>query len=117
MKFMLRDLLWLTLVLCVAFSWLHSSRKQRNEYQSIIDTHNKVQEAWKAETAETIERYRQAALDPAAYQKALPIRDQEMSPEQLERHFEEARTRALLYSLRPEQQFRSVNSPAHKASE
>ena len=102
MKFVLRDLLWLVLVLAVAFSWFHSNRKQRDELQAIIDQQNKLIEAWKVETAETIERYRQAALDPVAYQKGLPLPDQEMTSEQLERYREEARTRALLYRLRPE---------------
>src|SRR5437764_12737918 len=102
MKFTLRDLLWLVLVLSVAFSWFSASRKQEAELRSTIDRHNRLLEAWKAETAETIERYRQAALDPVAYQEGIARRDREMSPAQLKHHLEEARTKDRLYSPQPD---------------
>jgi hypothetical protein len=79
MKFTVRDLLWLTLVAAVAFSWFYSDRKRSAELQSTIQRHNKWLDEWKAETAEIIEGYRKAAMAPVAYQEFLYRRNQEIA--------------------------------------
>jgi hypothetical protein len=79
MKFTLRDLLWLTLVLAVAFAWFNSDRRRDAEIRSEIDRHYKWQDEWKAETAETIETYRKAALDPVTYREFVYRRNQEIA--------------------------------------
>jgi hypothetical protein len=93
-RFTIRDVLWLILVAAVAFSWFRSDRKHQAELEAAIDRQNKLLEAWKTETADTIERYREAALDPVAYQDELARRN---------KHVQEAnRLRSLQLRLRPE---------------
>jgi|tagenome__1003787_1003787.scaffolds.fasta_scaffold17784436_1 hypothetical protein len=79
MKVTLRDLLWLILVCGVALAWFNSDRRRDAEVRSIIDRHYKWQDEWKAETAETVETYRKAALDPVAYREFVYRRNQEVS--------------------------------------
>jgi hypothetical protein len=82
MKFTLRDLLWLTLVLALALSWFNSDRRRDAELRATTDRHNKWLDEWKAETSETIEGYRKAALDPLAYREFVYKRNQEVAKAQ-----------------------------------
>jgi hypothetical protein len=77
MKFTLRDLLWLTLVLAVALSWFNSDRRRDAELRATTDRHNKWLDEWRAETSKTIEGYRKAALDPVAYREFVYKRNQD----------------------------------------
>jgi hypothetical protein len=79
LRFSIRDVLWLTLVLAVALAWFNSDRNRESELRATVDRHNKWLDEWKLETAETIEGYRKAALDPVAYREFVYKRNQEVA--------------------------------------
>jgi hypothetical protein len=79
MKLTLRDLLWLVLVVAVAFGWLHSDRRRAAELQSTVDRHNKYLDQWRADTDETLKSYRKAAFDSPGYREWIQQRDRDLA--------------------------------------
>ena len=92
MEFTLRDLLWLVLVAALASSWLHSDRQRIAETQAVKDRYDEWLEQFRAETDETLKRYRQAAFDNPAFREWIDQRERGIAAY---RDFQNERNRAL----------------------
>jgi hypothetical protein len=64
MKLTIRDLLWLILVCAIALAWLQSDRRRVAELHEQAASRNTTIEDWKSSIAESLLRFKTAAIDP-----------------------------------------------------
>ena len=79
MKLTLRDLLWLILAAAIALSWWQSDRKRAAELRTAIESHHRQLDKFRMETAETLNRYRQAAFDNPGFREFVQQHDRDLA--------------------------------------